>query len=63
MEKNHSMETKMKQRIYLENSCRGRLYHLITTLIKETKEFLYHTSVGLILWKREKVNNMKNEGW
>jgi hypothetical protein len=39
MEKTHSMDTKMQQRIYLGHPCRGRLYHLIMTLLKKQRRF------------------------
>jgi hypothetical protein len=46
-------------RIYLGNPCKGRLYHLITTLLKQAMKVLCHTSVGSILWKRGKDNEMQ----
>jgi hypothetical protein len=39
MEKTHSMETKIYQRIYLGHPCRGKLNHLITTLLKQLRSF------------------------
>jgi hypothetical protein len=39
MEKTHSMETKMYQRIYLGHPCRGRLYHVIMKLLKQERGF------------------------
>jgi hypothetical protein len=60
--KTDSMDAKMQQRIYLGHPCRGRLYHLITTLLKQVKKVLCRTSVGSILWKRGKDNEMQKVG-
>jgi hypothetical protein len=44
----------MKQRIYLGNPCRGRLYHLIMTLIKQ------HRRIRVALWWIDPMEKHRN---
>jgi hypothetical protein len=58
--KKHNMDSKMKQRIYLGNPCRGRLYHLITKLLKKHRRFCVALWWDRSYGKEEKINKMQD---
>jgi hypothetical protein len=60
MEKTHSMDVKMQQRIYLGHPCRGSLYHLITTFLKQHRMFCVVLRWDRSYGKAKKVNNMED---
>jgi hypothetical protein len=60
MEKNQSMDTKMQKRIYLGHPCRGILYHLITTLLRQHIRFHVALQWDQSYGKDKKFNSMQD---